>query len=161
MRPSAVRAGATGKSHGFTDERQIHRQRLQPRIAALQLEIDRRLKVPSLQPPAWKHFLLRVYTQYPPQSMSEAHRTNELAKVRLMEGLTEAVPRALRQAVMHYHPDRNQSQRYGIAWAVISEEVSKIATSLLALYKQRLLAFTAKSGLPARCEPADTEMENL
>ena len=91
-------------------------------------------------PPAWQWLLLLCYERYPPANLSEAKRAAEASAVRAMPSRydhTDAAARgltgkALRRALVQYHPDKNRAAVCGARWAVFCEEIAKIVTGLLA-----------------------------
>ena len=44
---------------------------------------------------------------------------------------------ALRKVMIAMHPDKNLAQHFGAEWAVRAEELSKMASRLLAVLKER------------------------
>ena len=108
------------------------------RLATLRDEIILRLGNPRLQPPAWQHFLLVVYEHFPPPSLDAEQRAAEVRRIRSVEAMSAGVLRALRQALIVFHPDRNRAEARGAEWASVAEEISKMATELIEQYKGRV-----------------------
>ena len=104
----------------------------------LQQDINSRLANFQLQPPAWQHFLLNVYTHYPPPSLSEEERTRELSEVARIEGMSVGVTKALRRLLLLYHPDKNRAGSYSESWAAEAEQIARMATALLDYYRRRI-----------------------
>ena len=52
--------------------------------------------------------------------------------------MSPAVIKALRRALLLYHPDKNRA--HGDEWAETAEEIAKMATALLEYYRRRISA---------------------
>ena len=87
-----------------------------------------------MQLPAWHHFLLAVYTHFPPRSLSPGDCAAEAAQVQAIAaaGAPWVILRSIRRALVLYHPDKNRPAEHGQEWAAMAEELSKMASQLLA-----------------------------
>ena len=100
----------------------------------LREQISHRLENPSAQPPAWQQLLLTVYSDFPPPTLSAAEREAELRTVGTTAPMSAGVLKALRRAMVVYHPDKNRKEVVGEEWAATAEEVTKMASWLFAHY---------------------------
>ena len=97
----------------------------------LREQITRKLHNPRAQPPAWQHLLLTIYSEFPPPAQSmEA----DLRVVGTTAPMSAGVLKALRRAMVVYHPDKNRKEVVGEEWAATAEEVTKMASWLFAHY---------------------------
>ena len=115
----------------------------QARLAALANELGDHLSDPRLQPPAWQLFLETVYSELPPKGLSAEQTAKEAANLAEVAAMSSGVLRALRRALLLYHPDKNRAEEHGGEWAAVAEEVTKMATSLLLHYRDRVAASSA------------------
>jgi len=106
------------------------------KLAELEAQVVERLAQPQLMPPAWQFFLLAVYDAFPPRSLTPSQRTEESDKVRRVPPMSPAVIKALRRALLLYHPDKNRA--HGDDWAETAEEIAKLATALIEHYRRRV-----------------------
>lgn len=107
--------------------------------------VSERLNTPQLQPPAWQLFLETVYIQMPPQTLTHRASAGEAAALAQIPHMSAGVLRALRRALVYYHPDRNLEGEYGREWAGVAEEVSKMATQLHDHYKRHISTATSET----------------
>ena len=113
------------------------------RLVQLAVAVGDRLSNPSLQPPAWQLFLETVYVELPPQTLTHAQSAGEASALSQIAPMSTGVLRALRRALVYYHPDRNRVEDHGAEWAGVAEEVSKIATQLHEYYKRHISTNTS------------------
>lgn len=107
-------------------------------LERLRLEIDARRSDPTLQPPAWEHFLRVVYAQFPPPALTVAECAAELQALSTVHPMSNGVLRALRRSLQLYHPDKNRVGTHGEEWVATAEDVTKLATMLLNHYRARI-----------------------
>ena len=112
-------------------------------LAELANELGDHLSNPRLQPPAWQLFLQTVYSELPPRGLSAEQSATEAASLAEVAAMSSGVLRALRRALLLYHPDKNRAEEHGGEWAAVAEEVTKMATSLLLHYRDRVAASSA------------------
>lgn len=74
-------------------------------------------------------FLRFVYKTYPPKNV--AHKLNES----LLIGENKNVKKALRDGLLHYHPDRLKAKDLGKKWIVLCEEITKYLNRKYEVYK--------------------------
>ena len=107
-------------------------------LETLQVEIDRRLADFALSPPAWQYFLLVAYEHYPPPALSQSECASSLAQVVDVQSMSAGVTRALRRALIAYHPDKNLPAVHGELWAAQAEQITRTANNLLDYYRRRI-----------------------
>ncbi|XP_028392853.1 uncharacterized protein LOC114517357 [Dendronephthya gigantea] len=73
--------------------------------------------------------LRHIYKAYPPKNKS--HKLNES----LLSGANRNVKKALRDSLLHYHPDRLQAKNLGKKWVVLCEEITKYLNRKYEVYK--------------------------
>lgn len=66
--------------------------------------------------------LEHAYDSYPPRHESYTKQPEEMRK-RIKDASAETVKKVLRDALVHYHPDKNAA--HGVEWKVLSEEIYK------------------------------------
>jgi hypothetical protein len=74
-----------------------------------------------------KEFLDFVYENYPPKIMKNKTREKILTENDLLK--------AIKTALIHYHPDKNTAQEYGNAWHFTADKISKEIGRLFEKYK--------------------------
>jgi hypothetical protein len=104
----------------------------------LQREIEARQANVQLQPPAWQFFLLAAYAHYPPPALTPQELLAELAALREIAPMSAGVTRALRRALILYHPDKNMSSAHGDEWLAAAGQLSRMATNLREYYRARI-----------------------
>ena len=104
----------------------------------LQREIEARQANVQLQPPAWQFFLLAAYAHYPPPALTPQELLTELAALREIAPMSAGVTRALRRALILYHPDKNMSSAHGDEWSAAAGQLSRMATNLREYYRARI-----------------------
>ena len=126
------------------------RDELRPLLLAIESAVAART-APTSEPPAWQWLLALCYEAFPPASLGDSASAREAAAVRdahvapppeasgsspnssVSSPAKKPSVRALRRALVHYHPDKNRAEVHGVRWAVLCEELAKLATQLLAL----------------------------
>ena len=73
--------------------------------------------------------LRHIYTTHPPKNKD--HRLNES----LLSGENRNVKKALRESLLHYHPDRLKAKDLGKKWVVLCEEITKYLNRKYEVYK--------------------------
>eukprot|EP00900_Chrysochromulina_parva_P000453 jgi/Chrpa1/10408/Chrysochromulina_OHIO_Genome00004278-RA len=104
----------------------------------LQREIEARQANVQLQPPAWQFFLLAAYAHYPPPALTPQELLAEQAALREIAPMSAGVTRALRRALILYHPDKNMSSAHGDEWPAAAGQLSRMATNLREYYRARI-----------------------
>jgi hypothetical protein len=77
------------------------------------------------------------YEHCPAPSLDERTRALEASAMRDADGIEPAASaspagskppksKALRRALILYHPDKNRAEQYGVRWAALCEELAKI-----------------------------------
>lgn len=73
--------------------------------------------------------LQHIYKAHPPKN--PAHKLNES----LLTGESRNIKKALRESLLHYHPDRLKVKDLGKKWVVLCEEITKYLTLKYESYK--------------------------
>ena len=73
--------------------------------------------------------LRHIYKKYPPKN--ENHKLNDS----LLEGENQNIKKALRESLLHYHPDRLKAKDLGKKWVVLCEEITKYLNRKYEMYK--------------------------
>ena len=73
--------------------------------------------------------LRHIYNIHPPKNQN--HKLNEL----LLTGETKNLKKALRDGLLHYHPDRLKANDLGKKWVVLCEEITKYLNRKYEVYK--------------------------
>ena len=73
--------------------------------------------------------LRHIYQVHPPKNQN--HKLNES----LLSGENRNVKKALRESLLHYHPDRLKAKDLGKKWIVLCEEITKYLNRKYEMYK--------------------------
>ena len=109
-------------------------------LALLAQQVTRRIEEPNLLPSAWQLFLFSAYKDWPPRTLTWEQIRAEVNALHAVQPMSVGVTKALRRALVLYHPDRNQEAEHGQEWAQSAEELAKLATVLLEHYRRRVSA---------------------
>ena len=74
-------------------------------------------------------FLRHVYKTYPPKN--EEHKLDP----NLGELDTKSEKKLILSAISHYHPDKQDQQKYGLKWVLLCEEITKVLNNRYASHK--------------------------
>ena len=80
--------------------------------------------------PGVKCLLQHIYKTYPPKNPE--HKLDELGDEEL-EG--QKLKKALLKSILHYHPDKQDTNTHGRKWAVLCEEITKLLNGRYEMYK--------------------------
>ena len=74
-------------------------------------------------------FLRHVYKTYPPKN--EEHKLD----ANLGDLDTKSTKKLILSAIAHYHPDKQDQEKYGLKWVVLCEEITKVLNNRYGSYK--------------------------
>ncbi|XP_065669879.1 uncharacterized protein LOC124817936 isoform X2 [Hydra vulgaris] len=69
---------------------------------------------------SYKHFLIFIYENYPPKDSAHKLDKNEMEKKNDL-----CLKEEYKKSLIHYHPDKNKGEIYGMEWFFIVDEISK------------------------------------
>ena len=75
--------------------------------------------------------LLYIYKTFPPKNESKKPPPEKELKAMDKKGLKKV----FQKAVLHYHPDKQDKEKYGKKWEVLCEEITKNLTRVYECYK--------------------------
>ena len=75
-------------------------------------------------------FLMFVYEAHPPKITCKVpKRSNVIGQPK------DKLKKLFQKAVINYHPDKQDVERFGMKWKVLSEEITKLLTNFYEVYK--------------------------
>lgn len=82
----------------------------------------------------WKEsgdqFLMFIYETHPPKTKCKVPKKNDV-----IGQPKEKLKKLFQKAVISYHPDKQNVEKFGMKWKVLSEEITKLLTNFYEVYK--------------------------
>ena len=129
-----------GAYGGGPDDIAAARLALKPWVDATFGQLEQRLNGPAAASAlAWHWFLRLVYSEFPPQSLSETVVRERLVAIDRLQNGSKGILQALKKVQIAMHPDKNRAAVCGAQWAVRAEELSKMASHLITVLKEKPL----------------------
>jgi len=79
-------------------------------------------------PSGVRFFLIHLYKTYPPKNAQHKFDDEDLIK-------RANTKQALKKALQHYHPDKQDKEQHGKKWAVLCEEITKLLNGRYEYFK--------------------------
>ncbi len=75
--------------------------------------------------------LLHIYKVFPPKNTT--HKPPPEKEIKEMD--KKDLKKVYQKAVLHYHPDKQDKEKYGRKWQGLCDEITKIITGVYEAYK--------------------------
>ncbi len=75
--------------------------------------------------------LLHIYKIFPPKNTT--HKPPPKKEINKMDN--KGLKKVYQKAVLHYHPDKQDKEKYGRKWQVLCDEITKHLTRIYEAYK--------------------------